>query len=578
MTRRQRVLVIDDNGAVRQQVDDCLRPLDVEVAAAATGAKGLRAARATPCDLVLLNVGLPDSNGFDVCRALQEDPLTAHAAVIFLTTFDRPADKVRAFELGAVDYIIKPFHPEVLRARVRLALRTRALVDMLEAQARTDALTGLPNRALFIERLSHAIERAASNPTYKYAVLFLDFDRFKIINDSLGHDVGDLLLISIAKRLSDNLPAGGTALHGHGHLPARLGGDEFVILLDGIADEHDATAVAERLQEALSAPHAIGTHEVTSTASIGSVTSSGGYRRADDALRDADTAMYHAKSSGRARHVVFDDRMHTEAVRRLKLEADLRRATDNGEFRLDYQPIVSLVTGQLVGFEALLRWPHPDGTMIPPDQFIGLSEEIGLIVPIGRWVLHHAALQLKEWQERYALHPPLTMNVNLSKRQLRQAGLIETVDAILRETGLEPELLKLELTESAMMDTPERVTFLLQRLKRLGVQLCMDDFGTGHSSLSCLHRFPIDVLKIDRSFVLNTDGNREYAAVIHAIITLAHTLNMTVVGEGVETPGQVAQLQALECDCAQGNFFSKSLNAVAADQFIALSRGLAKSA
>ncbi len=578
MSRRQRVLVIDDSRAVRRQVEDCLRPLDVEVAAAGTAREGLEAARATLTDLVLLNVGLPDDNGFDLCRSLQDDALTAHAAVIFLTTVDEPAEKVRAFELGAVDYITKPFHPEVLRARVRLALRTRALVDMLETQARTDALTGLPNRALFIERLSQAIDRAARNPRYKYAVLFLDFDRFKIINDSLGHDVGDLLLVSIASRLSSNLRSGDTASHGHHHLPARLGGDEFVILLDGIADEHDATVVAERLQEALSAPHVIGAHEVTSTASIGIVTSSGGYRRADDALRDADTAMYHAKSSGRARHVVFDDRMHTEAVRRLRLESDLRRATDNGEFTLDYQPIMSLVTGRLVGFEALLRWPHPDGTMVPPGSFIGLAEEIGLIVPIGRFVIQHAARQLKAWHHRYPLHPPLSMNVNLSKRQLGHAGLIETVDATLKETGIDPATLKLELTESAMMDTPERVAFLLRRLKRLGVQLCMDDFGTGHSSLSCLHRFPIDVLKIDRSFVLNTDGNREYAAVIHAIVTLAHTLNMTVVGEGVETSGQVAQLQALECDCAQGNYFSRSLDAAAADRFIALSPGLAKSA
>ncbi len=469
-----------------------------------------------------------------------------------------------------------------LAARAGVALditERKAAEEKLRLAALHDKLTQLPNRALLTERLSAAITRSKQEPDYKFAVLFLDFDRFKIINDSLGHEVGDLLLVSIAERLTTNLRSGDTALSfGDGHVPARLGGDEFVILLDGLANVSDAPVVAERIQAALSTPHVIGGHDVISTASIGIVTSDGHYDRAEDILRDADTAMYHAKTTGKARHVVFDDHMHQEAVQRLQLEEDLRRAVDRQEFSLDYQPIIALSTGRLIGFEALIRWKHPQRGNVPPDEFIGLSEEIGLILPMGTWALAEAARQLKQWHEQFPTDPPLTMNVNLSKRQLRQGDLVEIVKGIVRDTGVDPRWLKLEVTESVIMDSPEHITNVLQQLKDLGVGLCMDDFGTGHSSLSCLHRFPIDVMKIDRTFVLNTDGNREYAAVIHAIITLAHTLHMTVVGEGVETAGQLAQLQALECDWAQGNYFSKSMNVEAVEAYLAGPQGLAKSA
>jgi diguanylate cyclase (GGDEF)-like protein len=578
MNERQRVLIIENSEQVRHQLGARLNELDVDLIAAETGEQGLEEARRREPCLILLDAGLPDVSGFGVCHRLHQDPLTRDIPVI-LTGPDDADDKVRAFDLGAVDYVSKPFHADELRARVRLALKTRALLDTLETQAQTDTLTGLPNRSLLTHRLNQAIHRRQHDAEYKYALLFLDFDRFKIINDSLGHEVGDSLLVSIAERLTANLRSGDTASHfGDGHLPARLGGDEFVILLDGLKNYADAISVAERLQEALSEAHKIGDHDVISTASIGIVTSSGNYERADDVLRDADTAMYRAKSAGKARHVVFDDRMHEEAVKRLELEEDLRRAMHTAEFSLSYQPIVSLSSGQLMGFEALFRWTHPTQGPIPPDTFIALAEEIGLIVPMGRWALLEAARQLKQWHDRFPGDPPLTMNVNLSKHQLRQPNLVSVVDDILKQTGIEPASIKLEVTEGAMMDSPDRVTALLRQLKNLGVKLCMDDFGTGHSSLSCLHRFPIDVLKIDRTFVLNTDENREYAAVIHAIITLAHTLNMTVVGEGVENGGQLAQLQALDCDCAQGNYFSESMVPAAAEAYMQGPQGLAKSA
>ena len=578
MSCRQRVLIIESSEQIRLLVGARLNQLDVDQITAESGEQGLVEAREQLPDLILLDLGLPDVSGFGVCHRLRNDPVTRDIPII-LTGTDDPDDKVRAFEMGVVDCVSKPYHADELRARVAKALKNRALLDMLETQARSDALTGLPNRALLTDRLEEAIRRCGRDPDYKYAVLFLDFDRFKIINDSLGHEVGDLLLVSIAERLSTNLRTSDTASNpGDGHVPARLGGDEFVILLDGITEYADAVVVAERIQEALSAPHKIGDHDVFSTASIGIVTSAGGYGRADDVLRDADTAMYHAKISGKARHVVFDDRMHQEAVERLKLEEDLRRSLDAGEFWLSYQPIVGLSTGRLMGFEALMRWTHPRRGPVSPDVFIGLAEEIGLIIPLGRWALLQAATQLKAWHRQFPGDPPLSRNVNLSKHQLRQQNLVGVVADILQQTGIDPASMKLEITENAIMDCPQRTTALLHELKGLGVQLCMDDFGTGHSSLSLLHRFPIDVLKIDRTFVLNTDENREYAAVIHAIITLAHTLNMKVVGEGVENTGQLAQLQALDCDRAQGNLFSESMTVEAAEAYMRGPRGLARSA
>jgi diguanylate cyclase (GGDEF)-like protein len=578
MSRRQCVLIIESSEQIRHLMGARLNKLDVDLIIAETGEQGLAEAGEHLPDLILLDVGLPDVSGFGVCHRLHHDPSTRDIPIILVGEDDADV-KVRAFEMGAVDYVSKPFHSDEVRARVARALKTRALMEMLESQARCDALTGLPNRALLTDRLEHAVQLCGWDPDYKFALLFLDFDRFKIINDSLGHEVGDLLLISIAERLTANLRSCDTASpSGGGHVPARLGGDEFVILLDGIQEHDDAVTVAESLQEALSAPHTIGDHDVISTASIGIVTSAGGYERADDVLRDADTAMYHAKTTGKARHVVFDDRMHQEAVDRLELEEDLRRALEAGEFWLSYQPILALCTGSLLGFEALMRWTHPRRGAVSPDDFIDLAEEIGLIVPIGKWVLMEAARQLKTWHDRHNHHPLLTMNVNISKHQLRQQNLVEVVADILKQTDIDPASLKLEITESAIMDCPQRSTALLQELKGLGVQLCMDNFGTGHSSLSLLHRFPVDVLKIDRTFVLNNDCNREYAAVIHAIITLAHTLNMRVVGEGVENAGQLAQLQALECDSAQGNFFSESMTAAEAEAYIQGPRGLARSA
>ncbi|MHC4081698.1 MAG: putative bifunctional diguanylate cyclase/phosphodiesterase [Planctomycetota bacterium] len=440
----------------------------------------------------------------------------------------------------------------------------------LRHQAEHDTLTNLPGRSKLTDRLAQAITRAKRLPNYKFAVLFLDFDRFKIINDSLGHEVGDQLLIAISERLRANLRELDTpARIGDSHLPARLGGDEFVVLLDGIVDGRDALIVAERLQQALSKPYILEGHEVISTASIGIVFSDGNYERPDDILRDADTAMYQAKSSGKARHVVFDEHMHSEVIQRLNLEKELRRAADQQEFALNFQPIVSLETAQVRGFEALIRWNHPDRGVISPAQFIGLAEELGLIVPIGDWVLREACMQLRRWQKECQGTRPLSMTVNLSKKQLTHPDLVASVTGLIKEVGIKPASLVLEITESTIMDNFDAITPVLSELHKAGVLLAMDDFGTGHSSLGFLNLVPMDILKIDRSFINRTGNTRQHSAIIQSILQLAHAMEMEVVAEGVETEEQVALLQSLECNYCQGFLFSRPLPPEQAREFLA---------
>ncbi len=426
-----------------------------------------------------------------------------------------------------------------------------------------DALTGLPNRALFMDHLKLSVERSKRRNNRLFAVLFLDLDRFKIINDSLGHMVGDQLLVGIARRLETCLRPGDTV--------ARLGGDEFTVLLEDMSTTDEAIEVAERLQEKLSLPFNLNGHEVFTTVSTGIALSTTGYERAEDVLRDADTAMYRAKSAGKARHEVFDKAMHARALNLLQLETDLRRAVERREFYLQYQPIISMKSGNITGFEALVRWQHPERGVIAPDEFIPMAEETGLIAPIGRVVLEDACRQLRAWQERYPQYPPLQVSVNLSGKQFMKADLIRHIREVLAETGIEPRSLKLEITESIMMENIETAPMMLAQLRTLGVELSIDDFGTGYSSLSYLHRFPINTLKIDRSFVSRMDGNNENAEIVRTIIMLARNLEMDVVAEGVETLEQFAQLKALKCEFGQGFFFSRPVDAAGAERFLASS-------
>ncbi|WP_449420312.1 EAL domain-containing protein [Phormidium nigroviride] len=478
-----------------------------------------------------------------------------------------------------------------------------------------DGLTGLANRALFRERLDHAFAIAKRRKDYLFAVMFLDLDRFKVVNDSLGHAIGDRLLIAIARRLEKSLHPGDTV--------ARLGGDEFVILLEDIDSLSSATNLANLLHQELTSPFTVDGHEVFITVSIGIALSSPECEDAANLLRDADTAMYRAKEQGRDRHEVFNTSMHAHALRLLQLENDLRKAieaikkeqhinstapkrqnsaADNSkdrsithsqlpitnqhlpitipQFLIHYQPIVSLSTGKITGFEALVRLQHPERGLVSPAEFIPVAEETGLIIPIGQWVLRESCRQIRQWQQQFPHRLSLTVSVNLSVKQFSQPDLIAQIDRILRETDLDGRSLKLEITESVLMENSQSVTALLKELKARNIHLCIDDFGTGYSSLSYLHRFPTDTLKIDRSFVSRmgvesniNQGSIDPTEIVRSIVTLAHNLGMDVVAEGVEKASQLALLRALKCDGGQGYFFSRPVDSWAAAALIAKDEG-----
>lgn len=438
--------------------------------------------------------------------------------------------------------------------------RKRAESQLLH-DAFHDALTGLPNRVLFMDRLEQAIERGKRRQDNLFAVLFLDLDRFKVVNDSLGHLIGDQLLMAIARRLEACLRPGDTV--------ARLGGDEFTILLENIYEVKNATQVADRIQQELTLPFNLGGHEVFTGVSIGIALSTTGYDRPEDLLRDADTTMYHAKAQGKGRFEVFDSTMHTKALALLQLETDLRRAIERGDFCLHYQPLVSLNTGRITGFEALVRLVHPERGLVSPAEFIPVAEETGLIVPIGWWVLREACRQMRAIQLQFPASGSLFISVNFSGKQFLQPNLIEQITQILQETGLDACSLGLEITESGLMENAESATIMLKQLRALGVQLFLDDFGTGYSSLNYLHHFPINSLKIDRCFINRMGDNGENTEIIRSIVTLAHSLGMNVTAEGVETKAQLAQLTALKCEHAQGYFFSEPVDGVQAAALLA---------
>ena len=424
-----------------------------------------------------------------------------------------------------------------------------------------DALTGLPNRTLLSDRLSLALARAKRNKEYQFAVLFLDLDRFKLVNDSLGHTLGDQLLMELGRRLQLCMRKADTV--------ARLGGDEFGMLLDGIKDPYDAIYIAERIQQELTEPFTLNGHEFLTTTSIGIAFSQTGYDGPEDILRDADIAMYRAKANGKARYEVFDVAMHSHAVEMLTLERELRHAIERKEVHVHYQPIVSLRDRSVVGFEALARIDSPELGPISPAQFIPLAEETGLIVPLGMLVLQEACKQMLQWHTQYPREQPLTISVNLSSKQFTQLNLVELIKKGLEETGLNPACLTLEITESVIMEKAQDVAEMLAQLKSLGVKLRIDDFGTGYSSLSYLHSFPFDILKVDQSFICRMVSDNHSTGIVETILTLAQKLGKQVVAEGVEHEEQVAALLALGCGFGQGFLFSQPLWAADAEMLIA---------
>jgi diguanylate cyclase (GGDEF)-like protein len=578
------ILIVDDTLENLRLLSVMLTQYGYRARKAISGQMALTTIAAVKPDLILLDIMMPDLSGYEVCAQLKANPTTADIPVIFISALDDVFDKVKAFAVGGADYITKPFQIKEIMIRVQhqLALREAAIklqrlnlqleervkertqaLELLNARLTRmvlyDTLTDLPNRISFIESLERVIGEITDGSA-PFAVLFLDCDRFKTINDSLGHGVGDELLKAIADRLRGLLSPTS--------LLARIGGDEFAILLGSIATVDDATQTADQILDALSAPFQLEKYEIFISVSIGIALSSSQLTSAEQMLRHADTALYRAKTQGKAQYQVFDQSMHATVLQLLHLETDLRRALQQKEFFLHYQPIISLSTGKIVGLEALIRWQHPHRGFIAPGLFIPIAEETGLIDKIGDWVLQEACQQLRIWQEQVLKHYPLFVSVNVSARQLMQPHLIDHIDRVLQETQLNPNCLKLEITESVIMENPQLAAITLEKLQKRGIQLSVDDFGTGYSSLSYLHRLPAQTLKVDGSFVQRIDVDGERLELVQAIVGLAWNLGMEVVAEGVETTKQFAQIKALKCDYGQGYLFSKPLPAEAVVELI----------
>jgi PAS domain S-box-containing protein len=470
-----------------------------------------------------------------------------------------------------VESVATPIHNDHGMAE-RLVIVNRDITERKRAEetlahnALHDALTNLPNRTLFLDRVRHALALSQRHTSYKFAALFVDLDEFKVFNDSMGHAAGDALLIQIAHRLTASIRDADTIsrsdLMGDANTfaseasLARIGGDEFTILLEDIRNCGDAIRVAERLQLRLSTPFVVEEQEVVTTASIGIAFCATSYTNSEDLVRDAEIAMYRAKREGKARCQVFDNAMHASAVKRLRLETDLRRALELGEFRVHYQPIISLQCGKIVGFEALSRWQRPL-ELLSPAHFIQIAEETGIIVTMNRFLLREACLQLRAWHSQFPCDPPLTMSVNITPKEFAQPDLADQIKAILSEVGVHPSSINVEITETIAMADPQRSTLALSELKALGVHISIDDFGTGYSSLSRLQGFPVDTLKIDRTFISKIDTDCETSEIVRIIIMLAHNLGLKVVAEGAETAEQVSMLKRLKCELVQGYFFAR---------------------
>jgi len=579
------IIIIDDDPMIRLLVASALQSIGLQTLEAGSGEEGLKLFSESAADAVLLDVMMPDGmDGFDTCKALREVPAGQHIPVLMMTGLEDLDSINKAFDAGATDFITKPINFPLLGHRVRYMLRaSRTTKRLLESEQRLhrmayfDNLTELPNRQFFREHLQHMIA-LAQRQKLKLGILFLDLDGFKRINDTLGHHLGDLVLQATGERLRKSLRASDALIRSgvtqEGISLARLGGDEFTVLLSTIVRNEDAATVAERIRVALGESLVFDSHELYITSSIGIAIFPEDGETAEELLKNADLAMYYAKRGGGNMHRYFSAKMTDAALRRLNLENHLRKAIERSEFDLFYQPQLDVSLGVFCGVEALLRWNNAELGSISPAEFIPLAEEIGLIVNIGEWVLRKACSQTSAW---IAKGIPLTrIAVNVSAMQVLQKGFSSLVTSILLETGLAPQILELELTESALISDEDSVLEVLLALKKIGVQLAIDDFGTGYSSLSRLKNFPIDRLKIDQSFVRDIELNSDNAAIATAVIAMAESMDMKVTAEGVETDLQLTFLKNKRCNEMQGYLLSKPLSANRVEEFLVTQLGVDK--
>ncbi|MEY2857239.1 MAG: hypothetical protein RLZZ74_1551 [Cyanobacteriota bacterium] len=609
------ILIVDDTPDNLRLLSKTLTKEGYQVRCAINGSIALLTIKTKIPDLILLDVNMPDIDGFEVCQQLKMSELTKDIPIIFISASGHINDKVKAFESGGIDYINKPFQIPELLSRVssqlnlqnlrnqllqknqllqieiynRLAAETeirqlnfdlehrvqqrtaelqaeieqrQKMQDKLEYLAWNNSLTGLPNRLWLVEKLKQLLSIVKHQPPQKFTTIILDCNRFKIINDSLGRQAGDKLLKMVSDRLRSQISSQNIKL-------AHFGEDKFAVLLKNLGDESEAIAFVEKIQHCLTSAFIIEQREVYIAFNIGIVICDASYTQPNEIFRAADLAIQKSKSSSGNYYQVFDATIQNNTLEILEIETDLRIALKRQEFHLNYQPIVSLNTGAITGFESLVRWNHPLKGFISPAQFIPIAEQSNLILPLGMWILQEACQQIRQWQDRLnGRHPNFTVSVNISGKQFEQEDFIERLDQIIIDTGIEIKHLKLEITESLLMNNIEIADHLFKKLRERNIQLAIDDFGTGYSSLSYLDRFPVDTLKIDRSFVSRLNEANQTSMIVKATLELAHNLGFNVVAEGVETQQQGDQLRDWGCEFAQGYFYAKPLSAEAAWQFL----------
>ncbi|MGF1478011.1 MAG: EAL domain-containing protein [Cyanophyceae cyanobacterium] len=588
------ILVVDDTPANLRFLSTTLPEQGYKVRSVLSGQMALTVAKSAPPDLILLDIKMPEMDGYEVCQRLKADPQTRDIPVIFLSALSDVVDKVRAFAVGGVDFISKPFEIEEVFIRVENQLKLRAAqqqVETLNAEleqrviqrtaqleresaerqkaqeqllylALHDSLTDLPNRAWLSNRLDQVLNRVQQQPDYQFTALLIDCDNFKAVNNSLGYIAGDNLLAAVARRLETCLQPIATI--------ARIGSDEFAVLLE-TTELQDAIQLAERLQSEMSLPVQLGDYEVFVSLRIGIVVGSQAYERSEHLLRDAEVALSQARTEENSFYQVFDPSMYLRASNFLRLQTDLNLAIQRQEFQVYYQPIVSLTSGKIVGVEALVRWLNPSRGLVAPAEFIPVAEETGLIIAIDRWVLRHACLQLKEWQTRSLVSSSFKVNVNFAAKHFSQVNFVEIMDRTLQETGVEGRNLKIEITESTLLNRKTLVVNILEQLEALRIEVSIDDFGTGYSCLGYLDGLAVRTLKIDRCFInrISEANERANLEILRAIATLAHNLGKSVTAEGVETQQQLNHLKALNCEFAQGYLFSPPLDAQAVEELLA---------